>query len=135
MGKFTKRVDYRSFIVDDTPKAITPGEGTTAERVVEDYLAGAPSEYILHKYDISNGQLNSHLTARGIQRRNSKQKRLYEKLMAYTDEEVHSILKDYRVGVPVEKIMDTYDLHKNGLYTLLDLNRVPRRSLQKKVTQ
>lgn len=134
MGKYLDRLDYRSMVEDDDIEVVTPGKGKLADAVIEDYVKGVPILEIKSKYDISLGQITSHVVARNIPRRYTNRKALHNKLSKFSDEDIRNMLDDYQAGVvPVTKIFSEYGIHKNGLYTLLDLNNIPRRGVRKKV--
>lgn len=131
-GKEEKK-PLSSYIVDDEPKkreAITPGKGAWVDNLVEDYIAGYPLLYLQAKYNISNGQILSHVKSRGIPlRRVAKSKStLLKRLSHLTEEDVANIIVDYQNGVSNVAIYEKYDIHKNGLYNLLDMNNIPRKS-------
>lgn len=126
---YARRVRGYSNRVNNTQEAITPGEGYNVEAIVLDYQNDVPVDQIYHKYGISSGQLTSHLSALGIERRDTKRREgLYKKLSKYTPQDIQSIIKDYTDRVMgIEDIYAKYDIHKNGLYYILDTQGIERR--------
>lgn len=106
---------------------IEPGKGIDADGLTKEYLEGAPAHYLLDKYDMSAGQMYSHLSANKVLRR-ANSKKLIDKLAKYTAEEISQIITEYINGVSNEYIYTKHGLHKNGLYYLLDVAQVPRKN-------
>lgn len=126
---YARRVRGYSNRVNNTQEAITPGEGYNVEAIVLDYQNDVPVDVIFNKYSISSGQLTSHLSALGVERRKTKRREgLHKKLAKYTPQDIQSIIKDYTECVMyIEDIFKKYDIHKNGLYYLLDTHGIERR--------
>ena len=135
-GTFSERVRKPRYVirVEDYPEPITPGKGDDVDNIVRDYMNHVPVMEIFHKYDISSGQLTSHLSARGIERRMTKRREqtLFKKLAKYTVKDIQDIIQDYEIGVPIQDIYDKYEIHKNGLYYLLDTNDIERRGRKRR---
>lgn len=134
--KFADRVKRKAYVVpvENYPEPITPGEGEDVEAIIEDYVNLEPVTTILKRYNISSGQLTSHLSARGIERRMTKRRKetLFAKLAKYTETDIRNILTDYQIGTAIQDIYNKYDIHKNGLYYLLDTHGIERRGRKKK---
>lgn len=131
--KMYSRVSYSTRGQD--VEAITPGEGVDVDDIVSDYKDHMQVAEIYRKYGISSGQLTSHLSARGVTRREIKKRQstLFSKLAKFTNKDIDNILEDYKLGVvPIKDIYEKYGIHKNGLYYLLDTHGVERRGLQKR---
>jgi len=141
MSKLSLYIDTREhhkgiqdYIVDDRKNvgsviAITPGQGADVDNIIKDYIEGYPRKYIQAKYLISNGQLSSHLQARGVPLRYpSRRKTSMERRIKHlTEEDRQEIIRDYLNGVSGEAIYKKYSIHKNGLYTLLDIHNIKRK--------
>lgn len=124
----------KSFIVDDETtkqrEPITPGEGAWIDNLIEDYVAGYPRLYLQAKYQISSGQVTSHLKARGVPLRSvaKSNSTLMKRLAHLTEQDVADIIKDYEEGVNNSTIYRKYNIHKNGLYNILDIHNIPRKN-------
>lgn len=129
-----KSKPLRSFIVDDDSvkqrEPITPGEGAWIDNLIEDYVAGYPILYLQAKYQISSGQVTSHLKARGVPLRSvtKSNSTLMKRLAHLTEQDVADIIRDYEEGVNNVTIYRKYNIHKNGLYNILDIHNVPRKN-------
>lgn len=79
----------------------------------------------------SNGALYSILRKHQVEPRDKKQasRGVAKRVEHITSDpaKMKAILKDYNDGVVLTTIYERYNVHKNGLYYLLDLNNVPRR--------
>lgn len=126
----TKSRGLSSYIVQEEP-AISPGKGEDVDNIVKDYVAGYPIKYLQQKYSMSAGQVFSHIKARRVPLRlTNRSKMLLGKRMAHlTEKDIKGIIKDYTDGVPNVTIYDKYDIHKNGLYNILDMNNIERKRL------
>lgn len=115
---------------EESTRAISPGEGFDTDNLISDYIAGLPARYLQAKYNMSAGQIFSHIRARGVPFRYDTQTetRLMKRLKHITPEQMFMIVQDYKQGVPNKTIYEKYNIHKNGLYTLLDANQVKRKT-------
>lgn len=119
--------DLLSYVEDDTKKVIPKSSKEfNVEDILNDYKSGAPTKYITKKYDISFGQLYTYLNRGGVPKRSNSSK-LQKKLGSLTKNDINNIIKDYKSGVAFIDIATKYDLHKNGLYYILDTHKVSRR--------
>lgn len=105
--------------------------GDTEKHIVEEYQNGVGIAIIRYKYKLSYSVIYGILARAGIPMRYNANK-LSKKMEGIDEQVAGRIIRDYREGVPLEVIYDRYSLHKNGLYTILDINQVPRRQLRKK---
>lgn len=114
---------------DEPKKAITPGVGFDVDNIIRDYVEGYPRSYIHVKYGISNGQLSSHISARGVPLRNPKQRKstLGKRLSHLSSKDIQNLLNDYQAGMKTKDLFTKYKIHKNGLYTLLDAHKIKRK--------
>jgi len=122
--------DY--IVVDDSPDyptAITPGEGDDVDNIIKDYIEGYPRKYIQAKYRISNGQLSSHLQARGVPLRYPRRREytVAKKLSHLSQDDIQEVIRDYLNGMSCKAIYNKYNIHKNGLYTILDTHNIKRK--------
>lgn len=128
---------YGSFIEEPEPPTkpyryhlegnyVEPGEGAVAENIIHDYVQGAPLHVIEGKYGVSTGQVYSHLNAAGVTLRKNTSM-LTKKLAHLTLEDYDIIAKEYVDGVPNTSIYVKHNIHKNGLYYILDTMGVDRK--------
>lgn len=105
--------------------------GELEEQVIQDYISGIATNTITNRYNISTGTLYAFLNRRGISKRGlGGQSKIAIKMAHVLDNEflLGSILKDYKDGVQLATIYEKWNIHKNGLYYLLDVTATPRRS-------
>lgn len=110
-------------------EAISPGEGDDVDNMIRDYITGYPAKYLQAAYHMSAGQMFSHIRARKVPLRyTGKTESTLDKRMSHlTYEQKTQVILDYIKGIPNHQIYKKYQIHKNGLYTLLDANRVIRK--------
>lgn len=100
--------------------------------IVKAYKENETLDAIKTCYNLdSNGALYSILRKHHVEPRDKKQAtRGVAKRVAHITsdpDKMFAVLKAYRDGVTLTEIYKKFELHKNGLYYLLDLNNVPRR--------
>lgn len=100
-------------------------------KLLADWQNGVPLYELTDKYGISVGAIYSILYANGAEVKSSK----VAERVAHVESDpakLAEVLRAYKVGVRLASIYEKYDLHKNGLFYLLDKYRVPRRGRTKK---
>lgn len=133
------RKSYAEMIADPEPPVrpyqsyqkgnyVEPGEGPVAEGIIKDYMEGVPLHVIEGRYTVSAGQIYSHLNMAGVPLRVSTGKKLKNKLAHLTLEDYEAIANDYKNrNMPLTAIYEKYNIHKNGLYYILDSMDIDRR--------
>lgn len=107
-------------------------EEAREKAIVKAYKENETLDAIKTCYNLdSNGALYSILRKHHVEPRDKKQAtRGVAKRVAHITsdpDKMSAVLKAYRDGVTLTEIYKKFELHKNGLYYLLDLNNVPRR--------
>ena len=107
-------------------------EEVREKAIVKAYKENETLDVIKTCYNLdSNGALYSILRKHHVEPRDKKQAtRGVAKRVAHITsdpDKMSAVLKAYRDGVTLTEIYKKFELHKNGLYYLLDLNNVPRR--------
>lgn len=107
-------------------------EEAREKAIVKAYKENETLDVIKTCYNLdSNGALYSILRKHHVEPRDKKQAtRGVAKRVAHITsdpDKMSAVLKAYRDGVTLTEIYKKFELHKNGLYYLLDLNNVPRR--------
>lgn len=116
-------------------KEYTPLESKFKSRKEKDiltlYKKGYPVQDICNKFNISMGLLYTIINNHKVDKRNIT-KALYNKIkhILNNPSKIENIIKDYGV-LTNKEIYDKYDIHKNGLYFILDLYNVERKQTTK----
>lgn len=116
-------------------KEYTPLESKFKSRKEKDiltlYKKGYPVQDICNKFNISRGLLYTIVNNHKVGKRNIT-KALYNKIkhILNNTSKLENIIKDYGV-LTNKEIYDKYDIHKNGLYFILDLYNVERKQTTK----
>lgn len=112
-----------------TPLEVSREYNTPKEEfIVTSYNAGKPLDYIAKEAKVSMGLIYTVLNYYKVGKRNKKSP--VEERIAHIlkDKElVKSIIKDYQF-MGLQDLYAKYDIHKNGLYYILDLYHVERKS-------
>ncbi len=97
------------------------------EKLVQEALnEGKTVSTILQTTDISAGRLYSLLDHLGIPRKSTKVDNRVQHIKD-NPKVKEQLFADYLAGASTELLYKKYDLYKNGLYYLLDINGIPRR--------
>lgn len=116
-------------------KEYTPLESKFKSRKEKDiltlYKKGYPVQDICNKFNISMGLLYTIVNNHKVGKRNIT-KALHNKIkhILNNPSKLENIIKDYGV-LTNKEIYDKYDIHKNGLYFILDLYNVERKQTTK----
>lgn len=100
--------------------------------IYEDYKEGVPAKTLATIYSVSVGYvytvINRHKSP------DAPRKGVALKVAHILDDttKVNQVIADYTSGKSTEELYEEYDLHKNGLYYILDLYDVPRRGHAKR---
>lgn len=100
--------------------------------IYEDYKEGVPAKTLATIYGVSVGYvytvINRHKSP------DAPRKGVALKVAHILDDttKVNQVIADYTSGKSIEELYAEYELHKNGLYYILDLYDVPRRGRVKR---
>lgn len=109
---------------------LTMDELNWENKLVKDYIDGMAVTSIQSKYGISAGGVYTILNNQRVPKRDlGGTSKIAIRVSHITNDPktLNKLLADYKNNVPVQKIFDEYNIHKNGLYFILDSNNVPRR--------
>lgn len=98
------------------------------EYIVTSYNAGVPLTDIVKEANVSVGLIYTVLNYYKVGKRN-KNSQVVSKvahILAYPDK-VKEVIKDYQF-MNLQDIYSKHDIHKNGLYYILDLYNIERKS-------
>ncbi|WNM51082.1 DNA binding protein [Staphylococcus phage Alsa_3] len=98
--------------------------------VCESYINGESNVSIIKKAKISHGKLYSILRKYSVPEKTNTHTRIHKRIKHITDnpERLKELISDYESGIhSVEYLKFKYKLHKNGLYTILDMFDVKRK--------
>lgn len=116
----------------DSKKPMTKEELDTT--IADMYISGKGISDIVAEVKKSTGYIYTVLNNRGVPKRTTKMTKgsvAYKIRNILEDPQtVSDILEDYLANVPLAVIYSRYNIHKNGLYYILDLNGVERRQQQ-----
>lgn len=98
------------------------------QQIVTLYEEGAPFKEISKTVKVSTGMIYSVINSYKVEKRNKKS-RVSERVSHVLDdtEKTKQLIKDYQF-MNVEDIYKKYNIHKNGLYYILDLYNVERKT-------
>lgn len=116
-------------VVEDEEEEVTPEE-LKEEKLLKEWGHGVPLYELTEKYGVSVGAIYSILYAHGADVKSSK----VASRVAHVETNskvLAEVLEAYEQGKRLADIYEEYDLHKNGLFYLLDKYRVPRRGHKK----
>lgn len=100
------------------------------QAIVQDYLDGVGVAIIHYKYRVSYSVIYGVLAREQVPFRVNARK-LVSKMKGVNDRMARSIIYDYVSGVTTLEIYKRYNIHKNMLYTILDMHDIPRREHRK----
>lgn len=98
------------------------------QQIVTLYEEGAPFKEISKAVKVSTGMIYSVINSYKVEKRNKKSK-VSERVSHVLDdtEKTKQLIKDYQF-MNVKDIYKKYNIHKNGLYYILDLYNVERKT-------
>lgn len=98
------------------------------QQIVTLYEEGAPFKEISKTVKVSTGMIYSVINSYKVEKRNKKSK-VSERVSHVLDdtEKTKQLIKDYQF-MNVKDIYKKYNIHKNGLYYILDLYNVERKT-------
>lgn len=98
------------------------------QQIVTLYEEGAPFKEISKAVKVSTGMIYSVINSYKVEKRNKKS-RVSERVAHVLDdtEKTKQLIKDYHF-MNVKDIYKKYNIHKNGLYYILDLYNVERKT-------
>lgn len=98
------------------------------QQIVTLYEEGAPFKEISKAVKVSTGMIYSVINSYKVEKRNKKS-RVSERVAHVLNdvEKTKQLIKDYHF-MNVEDIYKKYNIHKNGLYYILDLYNVERKT-------
>lgn len=98
------------------------------QQIVTLYEEGAPFKEISKTVKVSTGMIYSVINSYKVEKRNKKS-RVSERVSHVLDdtEKTKQLIKDYQF-MNVKDIYKKYNIHKNGLYYILDLYNVERKT-------
>lgn len=98
------------------------------QQIVTLYEEGAPFKEISKAVKVSTGMIYSVINSYKVEKRNKKS-RVSERVAHVLNdvEKTKQLIKDYHF-MSVEDIYKKYNIHKNGLYYILDLYNVERKT-------
>lgn len=98
------------------------------QQIVTLYEEGAPFKEISKTVKVSTGMIYSVINSYKVEKRNKKSK-VSERVAHVLDdaEKTKQLIKDYQF-MNVKDIYKKYNIHKNGLYYILDLYNVERKT-------
>lgn len=101
---------------------------TKEQQIVTLYEEGAPFKEISKTVKVSTGMIYSVINSYKVEKRNKKS-RVSERVSHVLDdtEKTKQLIKDYQF-MNVKDIYKKYNIHKNGLYYILDLYNVERKT-------
>lgn len=102
-------------------------ESEKVKSLVSDYVKGVPVVSICSRYEISSGQLRTHLDKYGIPLRVVPKNSVEYKVCHLTEQDKLNLIEDYKKGFGINNIYKKYHIHKNGVYHILDSYRVERK--------
>lgn len=115
-----------------TPLKVSTEYNTPKERfIVERYNQGIPLKDISKEANVSIGLIYTVLNSYKVSKRNNKSQ--VEKRIEHILNDpvkIKNIITDYQF-MNLQDIYKKYDIHKNGLYYLLDLYHVDRKTNDK----
>ena len=98
------------------------------QQIVTLYEEGAPFKEISKTVKVSTGMIYSVINSYKVEKRNKKSK-VSERVSHVLDdtEKTKQLIKDYQF-MNVKDIYKKYNIHKNGLYYILDVYNVERKT-------
>lgn len=119
------------------PTVITLSQATPEDKdsyIIEQYMKGEAVAHICERVGRSAGYVYTVLNKNGVPKREAKsQTKLYNRVKHIVESPnlVQQVINDYNNKVPLAVIYERYNLHKNGLYYILDTNNVKRHTIKR----
>ena len=103
------------------------------QAICEDYQSGMRMVDIMDKYNVSSGLVQSVVNTYGkLNRHKSTKVAKRVKHITSNPETLNNLIRDYQFMKNAD-IYEKYNIHKNGLYYILDTYKVPRKTFDKEM--